>query len=185
MKPLNPKGTGCCSRHPKTFERMSFSPSTTKGRLRQDSSVVRKTVGAWEHHEAVTAPTVEAAIDELMDLAWNLVYDLLEERGLLRSGLSVEEYTGFPDRWSLRWMCSQTPRVRSAWSSVLLCRGQSWPAARGRASQPGPGGTARRTRPARTGGNLRAGTPCRYISINSGSGAWRLGWVAGLTPAVG
>ena len=42
----------------------------------------------------MTAPTVEAAIHELMDLAWNVVYDLLEERGLLRDGLDVQEYTG-------------------------------------------------------------------------------------------
>ncbi|CAN7508421.1 hypothetical protein LJR013_003595 [Pseudarthrobacter oxydans] len=42
----------------------------------------------------MTAPTVEAAIHELMDLAWNLVYDPLEERGLLCDGLSVEDYTG-------------------------------------------------------------------------------------------
>jgi hypothetical protein len=42
----------------------------------------------------MTAPTVEAAIHELMDLAWNLVYDLLMERGLLGDGLFVEEYTG-------------------------------------------------------------------------------------------
>jgi hypothetical protein len=42
----------------------------------------------------MTAPTVEAAIHELMDLAWNLVYGLLEERGLLGDGFNVEEYTG-------------------------------------------------------------------------------------------
>ncbi|MET3934389.1 hypothetical protein [Arthrobacter sp. OAP107] len=42
----------------------------------------------------MTAPTVEAAIHERMDLAWNLVYDLLQERGLLGDGLDVEEYTG-------------------------------------------------------------------------------------------
>jgi nicotinamide riboside kinase len=42
----------------------------------------------------MTAPTVEAAIHDLMDLAWNLVYDLLAERGLLGDGLIVEEYTG-------------------------------------------------------------------------------------------
>ena len=42
----------------------------------------------------MTAPTVEAAIHELMDLAWNLVYDLLDQRGLLGDGLFVEEYTG-------------------------------------------------------------------------------------------
>jgi hypothetical protein len=42
----------------------------------------------------MTAPTVEAAINDLMDRAWNVVYDLLAERGLLRDGLDVEEYTG-------------------------------------------------------------------------------------------
>lgn len=42
----------------------------------------------------MTAPTVEAAIHELMDLAWNVVYDLLEARDLLGDGLFVEEYTG-------------------------------------------------------------------------------------------
>lgn len=29
-----------------------------------------------------------------MDLAWNVVYDLLVERGLLGDGLDVDEYTG-------------------------------------------------------------------------------------------
>jgi len=42
----------------------------------------------------MTAPTVEAAIHELMDFAWNVVYDLLTERGLLGEGLFVEEFTG-------------------------------------------------------------------------------------------
>jgi hypothetical protein len=42
----------------------------------------------------MAAPTVEAAIHELMDLAWNVVYDLLDERGLLGDGLEVGEYTG-------------------------------------------------------------------------------------------
>ena len=42
----------------------------------------------------MTAPTVEAAIHELMDPARNVVYDLLEQRGLLGDGLFVEEYTG-------------------------------------------------------------------------------------------
>jgi hypothetical protein len=42
----------------------------------------------------MTAPTVEAAIHELMDLAWNVVYDPLEQRGLLGDGLFVEEYIG-------------------------------------------------------------------------------------------
>jgi hypothetical protein len=49
---------------------------------------------AREYHGPITAPTVEAAIHELMDLARNVVYDLLEERGLLGDGLFVEEYTG-------------------------------------------------------------------------------------------
>jgi hypothetical protein len=55
---------------------------------------VRHPVGAREDDGVMTAPTVEAAIHELMDLAWNLVYDLLEERGLLGDGLEVQEYTG-------------------------------------------------------------------------------------------
>lgn len=42
----------------------------------------------------MTAPTVEAAIHELMDLAWNVVYELLDDRGLLADGFFVEEYTG-------------------------------------------------------------------------------------------
>lgn len=42
----------------------------------------------------MTAPTVEAVIQELMDLAWNVVYILLDERGLLGDGLEVQEYTG-------------------------------------------------------------------------------------------
>jgi hypothetical protein len=42
----------------------------------------------------MTAPTVEAAIHELMDFCWNVVYDLLEARGLLGDGFFVEEYTG-------------------------------------------------------------------------------------------
>lgn len=52
------------------------------------------TVTVREDHGAMTAPTVEAAIHELMDLAWNVVYHLLDERGLLGDGLFVEEYTG-------------------------------------------------------------------------------------------
>lgn len=42
----------------------------------------------------MTAATVEAAIHELMDLAWNVVYYLLDDRGLLGDGLEVQEYTG-------------------------------------------------------------------------------------------
>jgi hypothetical protein len=40
----------------------------------------------------MTAPTVEAAIHELMDFAWNVVNDLLGD------GLFVEEYIGI-DPW--------------------------------------------------------------------------------------
>ena len=64
-------------------------------------------VGAPADYEGMTAPTVEAAIHELMDLAWNVVYDLLVERGLLGDGLFVEEYTGIhswldgPDRYTI------------------------------------------------------------------------------------
>ena len=42
----------------------------------------------------MTDPVVEAAIHELMDLAWNVVYDLLQQRGLFGDGLFVEEFTG-------------------------------------------------------------------------------------------
>lgn len=42
----------------------------------------------------MTASMVEEAIHELMDFAWNVVYDLLEDRGLLGNGFDVGEYTG-------------------------------------------------------------------------------------------
>lgn len=42
----------------------------------------------------MTAPTVEAAIHDLLDLSWNVVYDLLAQRTLLGDGFEVEEYTG-------------------------------------------------------------------------------------------
>lgn len=42
----------------------------------------------------MSAPTVDAAINDLMDWAWNAVYALLTERGLLGDGLVVEDYTG-------------------------------------------------------------------------------------------
>ncbi|MDQ0732201.1 hypothetical protein [Arthrobacter sp. B1I2] len=41
----------------------------------------------------MTAPSVEAATHELMDLAWNLVYDLLEGRRLPGDSSVVEEFT--------------------------------------------------------------------------------------------
>jgi nicotinamide riboside kinase len=42
----------------------------------------------------MSAPTVDAAINELMDWAWHAVYELLAARGLLGEGLDVAEYTG-------------------------------------------------------------------------------------------
>lgn len=42
----------------------------------------------------MSAPTVEAAINELMDWAWHAVEQLLARRGLLGDGLLVEDYTG-------------------------------------------------------------------------------------------
>ncbi|WP_422758841.1 hypothetical protein [Paenarthrobacter sp. C1] len=42
----------------------------------------------------MTAPTVEAAIHELLELAWNLVYGLLVDRSLLGDGFFVEDFTG-------------------------------------------------------------------------------------------
>lgn len=47
----------------------------------------------------MTAPTVEADIHELIDLVWNVVYDLLGERGLFGDGLAVHEYTGTHSWW--------------------------------------------------------------------------------------
>jgi nicotinamide riboside kinase len=42
----------------------------------------------------MSAPTVDAVINDLMDWAWHAVYELLSARGLLSDGLAVEEYTG-------------------------------------------------------------------------------------------
>ncbi|ACL42237.1 hypothetical protein Achl_4286 (plasmid) [Pseudarthrobacter chlorophenolicus A6] len=42
----------------------------------------------------MSIPTVEAAINELMDWAWHQVEELLAKRGLLGDGLAVEDYTG-------------------------------------------------------------------------------------------
>lgn len=42
----------------------------------------------------MSIPTVEAAINELIDWAWPAVEELLAIRGLLGEGLVVEEYTG-------------------------------------------------------------------------------------------
>jgi hypothetical protein len=58
------------------------------------AELLRIAVSAREDDGSMTAPTVDAAIHELMDLAWNVVYDLLDERDLLGDGFFVEEYTG-------------------------------------------------------------------------------------------
>lgn len=42
----------------------------------------------------MSAPTVDAAINDLLDWAWHAVYELLAARGLLGEGLDVGEYTG-------------------------------------------------------------------------------------------
>ncbi|WP_457966870.1 hypothetical protein M1E17_09290 [Arthrobacter sp. D1-29] len=65
----------------------------------------------------MTAPTVEAAIHELMDFCWNVVYDLLEVRGLLGDGLFVEEYTGIHS-----WVeeCTRYTVVHSRTVAVLF-----------------------------------------------------------------
>ncbi|RKR13723.1 hypothetical protein [Arthrobacter oryzae] len=42
----------------------------------------------------MSTPTVEAAINELMDWQWPAVEELLAKRGLLGDGLLVEHYTG-------------------------------------------------------------------------------------------
>lgn len=42
----------------------------------------------------MSAPTVDAAIKDLLDRAWHAVYELLAGRGLLGEGLDVGEYTG-------------------------------------------------------------------------------------------
>ncbi|RNL57908.1 hypothetical protein [Arthrobacter oryzae] len=42
----------------------------------------------------MSVPTVDAAINDLMDWAWHAVYELLSARGLLGDGLAVEDYTG-------------------------------------------------------------------------------------------
>jgi hypothetical protein len=49
---------------------------------------------ARENDRGMTAPTVEAAIHELMDLAWNVVYDLLEQRGPIGDEFFAEDNTG-------------------------------------------------------------------------------------------
>ncbi len=42
----------------------------------------------------MSTSTVEAAITDLMDRAWNGVYEVLSKRGLLDGCLDVDDYTG-------------------------------------------------------------------------------------------
>ncbi|MDQ1058509.1 hypothetical protein QFZ23_002410 [Arthrobacter globiformis] len=49
----------------------------------------------------MTAPTVEAVINDLMDRAWNVVYDLLSERGLLRDGRTSRRTPGSIPGWTV------------------------------------------------------------------------------------
>lgn len=42
----------------------------------------------------MSAPTVDAAINDLMDWGWHAVEELLVKHGLLGDGLVVEDYTG-------------------------------------------------------------------------------------------
>ena len=61
----------------------------------------------------MSAPTVDAAINDLMDWAWHAVYELLAARGLLGEGLDVGEYTGMSS-WvegSTRYTVVHSPTV--------------------------------------------------------------------------
>lgn len=65
----------------------------------------------------MSTPTVDAAINDLMDWGWHAVYELLVARGLLGDGLVVEEYTGL-----LSWLEAGTrfTVVHSATVAVLF-----------------------------------------------------------------
>ena len=65
----------------------------------------------------MSVPTVDAAINDLMDWAWHAVYELLSARGLLGDGLVVEEYTGL-----MSWMEGPTRYtvVHSAAVAILF-----------------------------------------------------------------
>jgi hypothetical protein len=69
------------------------------------------------HHRDMSTPTVEAAINELMDWEWHAVEELLAKRGLLGDGLLVEDYTGL-----MSWLESVTRYtvVHSASVAVLF-----------------------------------------------------------------
>jgi hypothetical protein len=61
----------------------------------------------------MSVPTVEAAINELMDWEWHAVEELLAKRGLLGDGLVVEDYTGMMS-WlerAIRYTVVHSPSV--------------------------------------------------------------------------
>src|SRR5688500_5018528 len=70
------------------------APGSDRDRREGDTAHVPLIVGGRCQHRDMSAPTVDAAINDLMDWAWHAVYKLLSARGLLGDGLAVEEYTG-------------------------------------------------------------------------------------------
>ena len=65
----------------------------------------------------MSVPTVEAAINELMDWEWPAVEELLAKRGLLGDGLVVEDYTGLTS-WLDR--VTRYTIVHSPWVAILF-----------------------------------------------------------------
>jgi hypothetical protein len=65
----------------------------------------------------MSTPTVEAAINELMDWHWHAVEEVLAKRGLLGEGLLVEDYTGL-----MSWLeaANRYTVVHSATVAVLF-----------------------------------------------------------------
>lgn len=65
----------------------------------------------------MSAPTVEAAINELLDWAWQAVEELLAKRDLLGDGLVFDDYTGI-----MSWLDGATRHtvVHSASAAVLF-----------------------------------------------------------------
>src|SRR5881409_3513739 len=57
-------------------------------------AILPRIVSAQCHYQLMSTPTVEAAINDLMDRAWSAVYKMLSERSLIGHDLDVEEYTG-------------------------------------------------------------------------------------------
>jgi hypothetical protein len=70
----------------------------------------------------MSTPTVEAAINELMDWKWHAVEELLAKRGLLGDGLLVEDYTGL-----MSWLESVTRYTVVHSASVAILFVNSFP----------------------------------------------------------